>query len=285
MARINIEDSLYIDIRFQDLIRFCNNDIEKALGAFARLLIIGQQYWKKDRSLIPKHIWVSQRLNNGLIEVGLVEEKDHGFYVKGAEEAFAWIFSRTQNGQKGGKNKSTNDTNVDQNDTNVDQSDTNVDQSDTSQLDAQEISVLSDFNTLGDSIDKHRQAQRSIAKPHTHSHTHTQDNNTFVQSSLITTNKKLFNLETLYEKYPKKIGKKKGLERLTRKIKTQTDFDNCSLAIDRYAEYCKQNNTEKQFIKQFDTFATSYEDYLDEDFGKTTTFDKKPQNSGFDPNF
>lgn len=219
--------------------------MEKALGAFARLLIIGQQFWKKDQSLIPKHIWISQRLNNALIEVGLVEEKDHGFYVKGAEEAFAWILSRSINGQKGGLDRSI----------------------------ANKKGTSNDFNDLGASTGKHSEAQPSTAKPHTHTHPHTQIINTIDQSTTSCLIK--FDLEILYKKYPKKVGKQKGLKKLSREIKTQTDFDNLSLAIDRYISFLIVNKTETQFVKQFDSFATVWKDYLEEDFGQSSDFAQK----------
>ena len=84
-----------------------------------------------------------------------------------------------------------------------------------------------------------------------------------------------FDLEILYKKYPKKVGKQKGLKKLSREIKTQTDFDNLSLAIDRYISFLIVNKTETQFVKQFDSFATVWKDYLEEDFGQSSDFAQK----------
>ena len=105
MARINIEEKLFKDARFTELcIRFgCRF---KALGALAALWMLGQEYWKKDRSLIPKPKWKEQRLPQELIDVGFVFEKGHGFEVDGAEKHFAWILQRVEAGKKGGSSDS-----------------------------------------------------------------------------------------------------------------------------------------------------------------------------------
>jgi hypothetical protein len=75
-------------------------------------------------------------------------------------------------------------------------------------------------------------------------------------------------LEELYQKYPRKEGKSAGLRKLKAQIKTQKDFDDLSRAIDRYNKHCEQNQTERQFIKHFSTFATSWRDFLEEGFGE-----------------
>lgn len=106
MARLNIEDRLFRDGRYTDLcIKFgCRF---KALGAIAALWILGQEYWKRDRSLIPKHKWKEQNLPNELIEVGFVFERDHGFEVDGAEKNFSWLIQKVEAGKKGGSSKNS----------------------------------------------------------------------------------------------------------------------------------------------------------------------------------
>ncbi len=102
MARLNIEDELFKDQRFFDL-GFKLGDRFKAIGCLVALWSLGQEYWKKDRSLIPKEKWEQQRLPYALVEVGFVEEKEHGFYVKGSKDYFDWLRIRAENGKKGGK--------------------------------------------------------------------------------------------------------------------------------------------------------------------------------------
>lgn len=94
-----------------------------------------------------------------------------------------------------------------------------------------------------------------------------------------------FDFEKIYKKFPKKVGKKKGLQKLSREIKTQTDFDNFSQAVDKYISFCAANKTSQQFIKQFDSFVTVWRDYLEEDFGQTTNFTNTAQNYGINKDF
>lgn len=105
----------------------------------------------------------------------------------------------------------------------------------------------------------------------------TTSQNTFDRSTLLGSIK--FDFENLYKKYPKKVGKKKGFQKLSREIKTQADFDNLSLAIDRYVSFCRENKTSQQFIKQFDSFVTVWRDYLEEDFGQSADFSQKIKNN------
>jgi hypothetical protein len=74
-----------------------------------------------------------------------------------------------------------------------------------------------------------------------------------------------FNFEDIYNAYPRKDGKKRGLEILKKKIKTQQDFEKLELAVQNYRISTRE--TEKRFIKQFSTFANCWEDYLEIDNG------------------
>lgn len=80
---------------------------------------------------------------------------------------------------------------------------------------------------------------------------------------------KTFDLESLYKKYPRKEGKKIGIERLSKQIKNEKDYELLSLAIDNYTKLCvKEKRIEKGFVKMFSTFASCWQDYIDVDFGK-----------------
>lgn len=63
-----------------------------------------------------------------------------------------------------------------------------------------------------------------------------------------------FDLEYIYQHYPKKQGKKKGIEKLSKIIKTQDTFDLILQGAKKYSEYCAENNTESRYIKQFSTW-------------------------------
>lgn len=77
-------------------------------------------------------------------------------------------------------------------------------------------------------------------------------------------------LEALYAKYPRKEGKAKGMAKLRVLLKTQKQYDDYARAQDVYIQHCISHKIEPQFIKTFATFANSYTDCLDADFGTTT---------------
>lgn len=71
-----------------------------------------------------------------------------------------------------------------------------------------------------------------------------------------------FDFEILYQKYPLKLGKSKGIERCEREIKTEEDYRNLSVAIDRYRSHIKAQGIEEKFIKHFSTFMSTWRDWL-----------------------
>lgn len=103
MARINIEDSLFKDQRWIDLVIALKSS-EAAMGALVWLWLTAQKYWKRDKSRIPKSAWDQQRLNNALIETGWAtwEPEYNGFLAEGSEQQFAWLIQKQEAGQKGG---------------------------------------------------------------------------------------------------------------------------------------------------------------------------------------
>lgn len=63
-----------------------------------------------------------------------------------------------------------------------------------------------------------------------------------------------FDFESVYALYPKKEGKAKAFEVLSKTISNDRDFENLKLAVSNYAKKCKLEKTEYKFIKQFSTF-------------------------------
>jgi len=72
-----------------------------------------------------------------------------------------------------------------------------------------------------------------------------------------------WDLEKIYDRYPKKVGKKKGMQRLAKVVTSQSKFDAVLTAIENYKRYCEQEKRGKIYIKQFDTFMSTWEDWLD----------------------
>ena len=90
-------------------------------------------------------------------------------------------------------------------------------------------------------------------------------------------------LKQLYSaKYPKKVGKTAGLRRANLQVKTLEDLALFEEAIQRYNDRIKNENIEPRFVKQFDTFVTSWRDCLDPDYGTVAEQKVDLSGAGFD---
>jgi len=73
-------------------------------------------------------------------------------------------------------------------------------------------------------------------------------------------NQTKFDFDEIYADYPKKgPGKKKGMKKLERTVKSEKHYS----AIKQALENLKKLNREKQYYPNFDTFINNYEDYLE----------------------
>lgn len=97
---------------------------------------------------------------------------------------------------------------------------------------------------------------------------------TLVQSAKADRTSVSFDFEQIYRKYPRKQGRHKGMLTCEARIKTASQYEQLSRAVDNYAQYCKDNGTETQYVRLFSTFMTSWTDWVDpessEDFSKKT---------------
>jgi hypothetical protein len=104
VARVNIEDSLFTDQRFVDLVLRLG-DMERAIGAMVRAWVIAQKWYVTEDRTIPLSEWQKQRIRDEIIEVGLAEVIDGRVRVAGADAQFAWLLQRIEAGRKGGSAK------------------------------------------------------------------------------------------------------------------------------------------------------------------------------------
>jgi len=100
-----------------------------------------------------------------------------------------------------------------------------------------------------------------------------QDKHTRVATSVAETSK--FDFESLYKKYPRKIGKSQGLTKCKRLVKTEMDFILLEKAILRFCEHHTAQGTEPQFIPYFSTFINNWRDWLDPETGSATVKKEK----------
>ncbi len=117
------------------------------------------------------------------------------------------------------------------------------------------------------------QESATIRPPQYNTEQYNTEQNTYVQTKARTSVS--FDFENLYASYPRKQGKSQGLKKLQNQIKTQDDFDKARLAIENYTNHCKQNSTDKQYIKMFSTFANEWQDWLDPETGTAVAMKKK----------
>lgn len=100
MARINIEDKLYRDIRFLKLSEKIGR--RQALGELVELWFLSQEYWKKGE-LIPIEVFEIHEFNQAIIDFRLAKVEPNGIYVCGSDEQFAWLEQRIKAAKKGGQ--------------------------------------------------------------------------------------------------------------------------------------------------------------------------------------
>lgn len=86
----------------------------------------------------------------------------------------------------------------------------------------------------------------------------------------------VFDVEGLYEIYPRKEGRQRGVQKLRAEIKTPEEFASVSQALTHYITYCKANQLEQRFIKHFSTWVSEWKDWLDPKTGTGENFKANP---------
>jgi len=143
VARINIEDSLYKDIRFTNLIIKLGS-LDTALGAVVRAWSLAQKHFLNEDNarLIPLIEWERQLISKEILNCGLAEVREQGIYVVGAEEQFSWLLQKQSAGKQSAKIKSEKNPTDDQ------RSSTHVERPSTS---SSSSSSISSSNSLSNS--------------------------------------------------------------------------------------------------------------------------------------
>lgn len=101
MARLNLEDSLFTQSNFLELIEIVGNRYT-ATGIIVLLFSEAQRYWVKDKSLIPKQKMKRHPFLKELIELDFIAEEPHGYYVRGSKKQFSWLVQKVEAGKKSG---------------------------------------------------------------------------------------------------------------------------------------------------------------------------------------
>jgi uncharacterized phage protein (TIGR02220 family) len=101
MPRINIEDSLWSDDRYQEL-AVLSGSRAMAAGSVLLAIVTAQKHWCPEKRPIPKKEWDRLTLSKEMLQVGLAEEMENSVYLRGSEKHFSWWFSAKEKGRKGG---------------------------------------------------------------------------------------------------------------------------------------------------------------------------------------
>lgn len=78
-----------------------------------------------------------------------------------------------------------------------------------------------------------------------------------------TSKTEVFDFESVYLNYPRKVGKAQGIKKCRSKIKTPEQYKKLCKAVDNYSQMCQSSQTEKKYIKHFSTFMNCWEDFLE----------------------
>jgi hypothetical protein len=100
MARVNVEDSVFIDGRFMNLVLKLGSP-DTAIGALVRAWRLAQEYYLRDdtHGKIPLKTWKQHGMNDALFDVGFARIEDDHVYVSGSESQFAWLNQKSDAGK------------------------------------------------------------------------------------------------------------------------------------------------------------------------------------------
>lgn len=101
VARINIEDSIFRDDRWLDLLLKTGCKY-KSLGIVTSGWILSQRFWL-EFGYIPKKHWPKDL--EILIVVGFAEAVENGIYIKGSKKAFSWLDQKASAGRNTSEKK------------------------------------------------------------------------------------------------------------------------------------------------------------------------------------
>ena len=66
----------------------------------------------------------------------------------------------------------------------------------------------------------------------------------------------------VWDRYPKKLGKKQAYTHFTASVKSEEDVKNIGLALDNYIAYIEDKKVEDQFIKHGSTWFNGWQDWI-----------------------
>lgn len=102
MARINIEECWWSDIRRSKLIKLIGCE-DLADAAAIRMWRLAQEHWGRERQCVPIHVFEVLEAGPKLIQAGLAEVRGDVVYVRGSSQYHEWLLEKRDAAKKGGK--------------------------------------------------------------------------------------------------------------------------------------------------------------------------------------
>lgn len=298
MARINIDDSLFIDNRFRFVQKKEGDDT--AIGQWVRLALMAQKYWIKNE-LIPFDEFELGEFSENFIKSKLVVREEDGYYLSGSRDHFGWLLKQRKNGEKGGRprNKFSNAESVGQNSENSDALCVNDNEKisgdkkfsvtqDTISCKLPMKTTSNDTESVGQNEKTQNNPWVILANPNvtlrnpltlTPITTLTQERTIVEIENSDALLKKTSMFEKAWEKYPKKDGRKQAFKSFCSSVKTNESFEKLLVAIENY----KTSDTFlKGFVKNGSTFFANWGDWVNPDPSMKKSEQKSVINDDFD---
>lgn len=238
MARLNIEEKLWNDVRFKKLIKKLGE--ATAIGEWVLVAFEAQRHWAKGKQPIPDDDWAFGEYNEELINCRLVRKVEGGYHLCGSEEHFDWYLKMLEFSKKGVESRKLRKEILDEKDSTVNSTvDGTVDCAVNGTVDC----------AVNSTVD-------SAVNPLTLTLAPTLKNNIYMSHPFDDRVRELYN-----EKYPHKKGAvSKPIDVICKNILNENDFLSFVNAMDCFCiEY---RTTEKRFIPQFKTFANNWRDWV-----------------------
>jgi hypothetical protein len=87
----------------------------------------------------------------------------------------------------------------------------------------------------------------------------------------------VFDLESIYKKFPRKRGKEAGLKRLKVQIKTEEDFHILGNAMDNFVSEMKRENRPEDKIPYFSSWVSTWREWISVESSEDFSGGKKSQ--------
>lgn len=257
MPRINVENKWWFDSR--------RSKLGIKLGSMDMADGVALRFWRLaiDHAMsgsIPAEVFDTQEYAKEMIEVGLAERRDDAVYIRGSDDCFEWYVTGINQRSEAGKRRAN-----------------------TAKRDSKgRLLPRQECNENIQRPSSDYPAVTSGHQPSSSSSSSKNNTNTYAQTTFAQSPEDLlkqsgnttkgvlkgssrFDLESLYQGYPRKVGKGKGISKLRSMLTKQEDYDSVGIAIRNYASYCKTHGIEPRFIKHFSTFVNEWRDWLDPD--------------------